>query len=69
MDIKRGLIPETVGRGFAVAYDTGRDQSDTESTWAGKDDGTIHLECDIVHSYITNLSPRSDIRVQFFSPE
>ena len=52
-----------------MVYDTSRDQSDTESTWAGKDDGTIHLECDIVHGYITNLSPRFNIRVQFFSPE
>jgi len=36
--IKQGLIPETLHRGFAVAYDSGHDQSDTESTWGGKDD-------------------------------
>jgi len=65
----RSLIPETLCRGSAVTYDTGRDQSDTESTWGGKDDGTTHPECDCVHDYIADPFLRFTIRVQFCGPE
>jgi hypothetical protein len=59
----RGLIPETLGRGSAVTYDTGHDQSETESTWDGKDDGTTHPS--VTACMIISLIRFSDIQSGF----
>jgi len=61
----RGLIPKTIDRGLAIAYDTSCDQSDTESTWYGKDDGKSYLECDGPHRHITNCICFLDLQSGF----